>query len=42
MLISLKSPALDQGSNATGNLFDQRGSTRLLGDGVDIGAVEVG
>ena len=42
MLPGLKSPAIDHGLNPQPLLYDQRGDSRLLGFGIDIGAVEVG
>jgi hypothetical protein len=35
------SPAINNGSNPTGALFDQRGNTRVVGPAADIGAYEV-
>ena len=42
MLIPPQSPAVDAAANLIGALVDQRGRTRVLGNGADIGAVEVG
>jgi hypothetical protein len=39
--ISNGSPAIDNGSNPAGLMFDQRGNTRVVGPAADIGAYEV-